>query len=81
MRLPLYCCCAVLHLFNTPQVTKAVMEADGSRLVTGASGWTDFPVLHCAVLSSVLYLLVRWATWRTDTFTRAPVMVAQGTPL
>ena len=54
LRLPLNYCCAVLHLFNTTQVTKAVMAADRSRLVTGASGWTDYPVLHC-VVSSVLY--------------------------
>ena len=31
-----------------PQVTKAVMTKDPSRLVTCASGWNDFPVGHIA---------------------------------
>ena len=32
--------------FDTETVTKNVMKLDPSRLVTGASGWNDFPVGH-----------------------------------
>ena len=32
--------------FDTVEVTKDVMAADPSRLVTGASGWDDHPVGH-----------------------------------
>ena len=35
---------------NTVSVTENVMSLDHTRLVTGASGWTDFPVGHIADL-------------------------------
>jgi hypothetical protein len=32
--------------YDTPRITEAVMKQDPHRLVSNASGWTDFPVGH-----------------------------------